>query len=197
MIKVGLTGGIGSGKSMVAAIFKTLGIPVFDADAEAKKLMESNSALQSAIQLTFGAESYTEGKLNRQYLAKIVFNNAFQLEKLNALVHPIVIEAADSWASKQKSAYVIKEAALMFESGSAANLDFVIGVFAPQHLRIKRVMDRDGLSRLEVLSRMDKQISDSIKMKLYDFVLINDEQQLLLPQVIELHEKLEGISLKS
>jgi dephospho-CoA kinase len=197
MIKVGLTGGIGSGKSMVAAIFKTLGIPVFDADAEAKKLMESNPALQSTIQQTFGVETYSDGKLNRQYLAKIVFNNAFQLEKLNALVHPIVIEAADSWASKQKSAYVIKEAALMFESGSAANLDFVIGVFAPQHLRIKRVMDRDGLSRLEVLSRMDKQISDGIKMKLCDFVLINDEQQLLLPQVIELHEKLEKIALKN
>ena len=146
---------------------------------------------------TFGVETYADGKLNRQYLAKIVFNNAFQLEKLNGLVHPIVIEAADSWASKQKSSYVIKEAALMFESGSAANLDFIIGVFAPQHLRIKRVMDRDGLSRLEVLSRIDKQISDSIKMKLCNFVLINDEQQLLLPQVIQLHEKLEGIALKS
>ena len=197
MIKVGLTGGIGSGKTMVAAIFKTLGVPVFDADTEAKKLMESNAALQSAIQQTFGAETYTDGKLNRQYLSKIVFSNAFQLEKLNAMVHPIVVEAADSWASRQKSSYVIKEAALMFESGSAANLDYIIGVFAPQHLRIKRVIDRDGLSRLEVLSRMDKQISDSIKMKLCDFVLINDEQQLLLPQVIQLHKKFEEVTLKS
>lgn len=190
MLKVGLTGGMGSGKTMVATIFKALGVPVFDADAQAKQLMETNTGLHDALQHTFGKETFLEGKLNRKYLAKIVFNNAFQLEKLNALVHPVVIAAADVWASQQTSSYIIKEAALMFESGSAANVDVVIGVFAPQYLRIKRVMQRDGLSRLEVLSRIEQQISDSIKMKLCDFVLTNDEQQLLLPQVIALHQRL-------
>lgn len=189
MLKIGITGGIGSGKSIVSGIFKVLGIPVFDADAAAKKIMEEDQQLKAAIIENFGSETYIDGKLNRPFLASVVFNNTYQLEKLNALVHPATIAASLHWAAQQQTPYVIKEAALMFEAGSAMNLDYVIGVYAPKALRIQRVMHRDQVSREEVLARMDKQIDETIKMKLCDFVIMNDEQQLLIPQVISLHEQ--------
>ena len=190
MLRVGLTGGIGSGKSTVADIFSVLGIPVFKADLVTRQLMEEDEILRTSIKKEFGEDAYTNNTLNRKYLASIVFNDAFQLEKLNAITHPAVIDAAQKWMQQQTTAYVIKEAALMFESASAAGVDLIIGVYAPQHIRIKRVMDRDGVTRQDVLARIDKQIDEEIKMKLCDFVLVNDEQQLLIPQVLELHEKL-------
>jgi dephospho-CoA kinase len=189
MLKIGLTGGIGSGKSMVAGIFNVLGIRVFDADTNAKMVMETDAALSASIKKLFGEESYSEGRLNRPYLANLVFNDAFKLEQLNALVHPATITAANTWMLQQTTPYVIKEAALLFEAGAAAHLDYVIGVYAPQHIRIKRVMDRDKVTREQVLARMNRQINEEIKMKLCDFVLVNDEQQLLIPQVLRLHQK--------
>lgn len=194
MLRIGLTGGIGSGKSTVSNIFKVLGIPVFNADIEAKILMEENAVLIAAVKKEFGDAAYVNGSLNRKYIADIVFNDTHRLAVLNSLTHPIVIEAAHNWMLLQTSPYIIKEAALLFESASAADVDFVIGVFAPEHIRIKRVMDRDGISRQDVLARMDKQISEEIKMKLCDFVLINDEQQLLVPQVLKLHEQFLQLS---
>ncbi len=194
MLRVGLTGGIGSGKSTVADIFSVLGIPVFKADLVTRQLMEEDEILRTSIKKEFGEEAYINNTLNRKYLASIVFNDAFQLEKLNAITHPAVIDAAQKWMQQQTTAYVIKEAALMFESASAAGVDLIIGVYAPQHIRIKRVMDRDGVTRQDVLARIDKQIDEEIKMKLCDFVLVNDEQQLLIPQVLELHEKLITIN---
>lgn len=188
MLRVGLTGGIGSGKSTVANIFKVLGIPVFDADSEAKKLMEEDSSLVNSIKKEFGEESFFNGKLNRKYLAGIVFNDSFKLEKLNALVHPVTLARADEWMQQQTSPYIIKEAALMFESSASAGVDVVVGVYAPQALRIHRTMQRNGLSREDVLARMSKQIDEDIKMRLCDDVLVNDEQQLLIPQVLKLHE---------
>lgn len=188
MLRVGLTGGIGSGKSTVANIFKVLGIPVFDADSEAKKLMEEDSSLVNSIKKEFGEESFFNGKLNRKYLAGIVFNDSFKLEKLNALVHPVTLARADEWMQQQTSPYIIKEAALMFESSASAGVDVVVGVYAPQTLRIHRTMQRNGLSREDVLARMSKQIDEDIKMRLCDDVLVNDEQQLLIPQVLKLHE---------
>ena len=192
MLRVGLTGGIGSGKSTVADIFRVLGIPVFDADAATRQLMEADESLIASITKEFGEEAYSNKKLNRKYLASIVFNDVYRLEKLNAITHPAVINAAQVWMQQQKAAYVIKEAALMFESASAAGVDLVVGVFAPQHIRIKRVMDRDAVSRQDVLARIDKQIDEGIKMKLCDHILVNDEQQLLIPQVLHLHEKFIG-----
>ncbi len=189
MLKVGLTGGIGSGKSSVASIFNVLGIPVFDADTQAKIIMENDEQLASSIKNVFGDESYFEKKLNRPFLANLVFNDRYKLEQLNALVHPAAITAANKWMQQQKAPYIIKEAALLFEAGTAANLDYVIGVYAPKHLRIKRAMERDNASREQVLARMSRQINEEIKMKLCDFVLVNDEQQLLIPQVLRLHEK--------
>lgn len=189
MLKIGLTGGIGSGKSTLAGIFKVLGIPVFDADAAAKSIMENNLELRAAIVQEFGEASFANGTLNRKYLADIVFTDSFRLDTLNALVHPFTIAAAEDWAIQQNSPYVIKEAALFFEAGSAIGFDYMIGVSAPQALRIKRVMDRDGVTRDAVLQRMRKQIDERIKMRLCDFVIINDDRQLLIEQVLPLHER--------
>ena len=189
MLKIGLTGGIGSGKSLVANIFNVLGIPVFDADKQAKLIMEADEDLIQSIRKSFGDAVYTGRQLNRSYLANIVFADPAKLEILNALVHPATIKAADVWMNSQTTPYVIKEAALMFEAGSATHLQYVVGVSAPQAVRIKRVIERDQLSREQVLSRMSRQIDESIKMKLCDFVIVNDEQSLLIPQVLELHTK--------
>jgi dephospho-CoA kinase len=189
VLKIGLTGGIGSGKSTVAGIFKVLGIPVFDADANARQLMETDKTLQSGIVALFGDKAYEDGRLNRKLIADIVFNDPFQLEKLNALVHPAAINAGESWAKKQNAIYVIKEAALFFEAGSTEGMDYIIGVYAPQHIRINRVMKRDSISREEVMSRMKRQIQEEIKMRLCDFVILNDDQHLVIPQVLQLHEQ--------
>lgn len=189
MLKIGLTGGIGSGKSIVSKIFETLGIPVFDADTAAKMVMEEDETLKQQLKAAFGEAVYENNKLNRKYLAGIVFTDKDELNKLNALVHPAAIEMGLQWAAKQQSPYIVKEAALMFEAGSAFNLDYVIGVSAPRHLRILRTMQRDHISREEVMARMNKQIDEEIKMKLCDFVVLNDEQELLLPQVLSLHKK--------
>jgi dephospho-CoA kinase len=189
MLKIGITGGIGSGKTTVSKVFQILGIPVFDADSAAKIIMNEDEGLKEKMIQTFGASTYTNGLLNRKYVADIVFNDTFQLEKLNALVHPVAIEAATIWAKKQTSPYIIKEAALLFEAGSSLGLDFIIGVAAPTALRINRVMQPENISRADVLARMDNQIDEHIKMMLCDFVVINDEQQLVIPQVLQLHQR--------
>lgn len=189
MLKIGLTGGIGSGKSAVAGIFKVLDIPVFDADTAAKMVMERDEGLILSIQKLLGEGSYKNKKLNSQFIANIVFSDHYKLEQLNALVHPATIAAANNWMKEQITLYVIKEAALLFEANSNKNLDYVIGVFAPQPLRIKRVMERDNITKEQVLARMGRQMNEEEKMKLCDFVVINDEQQLLIPQILQLHEK--------
>ena len=190
MLKVGLTGGIGSGKSTVAQVFTTLGIPVYYADTAARELMNRDPELKEALVRQFGEQVYREGALDRKYLASIVFNDPYQLEILNALIHPATIRDAEEWMKRQQAPYAIKEAALLFESGAAENLDYVIGVTAPLPLRIQRVMRRDNVTREEVLQRVKRQMDDAIKMKLCDFVLENNEQDPLLAQVLELHEKL-------
>ncbi|WP_439506643.1 dephospho-CoA kinase [Sediminibacterium sp.] len=190
MRSIGLTGGIGSGKSIVAKIFRTLGVPVLDADALAKKIMLENEAVKAQILAAFGTESYNDQGLNRSFISNIVFNDPFQLEVLNSIVHPATIEAGKKWALEQNAPYTIKEAALFFESGSADGMDLIIGVYAPDALRIQRVMHRDQTSREEVLNRMKHQISQTIKMKLCDKVIVNDEQSLLIPQVLALHNEL-------
>lgn len=190
MIRVGLTGGIGSGKSTVARVFEVLGIPVYYADEATRQLMNTDAALQKEIIRNFGEESYRNGQLNRPYIASIVFNDKEKLDLLNALTHPATIRHTNAWMEQQTAPYVIKEAALIFESGSAENLDYVIGVSAPKTIRIKRVMERDHISAEEVQKRMSRQLSEEMKMKLCDFVLINNELDLLTPQVLALHEQL-------
>jgi dephospho-CoA kinase len=190
MLKIGLTGGMGSGKTTVSRIFAALGIPVFYADDIAKNIMNEDVGLRQNIINLFGEEAYINNELNRKYIANIVFNDKYKLDQLNALVHPATIAAADKWIQLQTTPYIIKEAALMFESAAAAHLDYVIGVYAPQHLRLQRVMHRDGTSREAVLARMNNQVDETIKMKLCDFVIVNDEQQPVLTQVLALHQQL-------
>lgn len=196
MLKIGLTGGIGSGKSTVAKVFEILGIPVYYADDRAKELMNEDGPLKEAIKTNFGDAVYAGGALNRKMLAEIVFASPEKLQLLNSLVHPATLSDAEDWFHRQASPYCIKEAALIFESGAHHHLDHVIGVTAPAPLRILRTMHRDGVTKEEVAARMDKQLDEAIKMKLCDFVLKNDEQELLLPQVLALHEKLLLLSRK-
>jgi dephospho-CoA kinase len=189
-LKIGLTGGIGSGKSTVAKVFETIGIPVYYADDAAKRLMNEDAQLQQQILALFGPDAYVNNQLNRKFIATVVFNNKEKLQQLNALVHPATILDGEKWMQRQTTPYAIKEAALIFESGTHSQLDYVIGVSAPDVLRIHRTMKRDQVSREEVLSRMSKQIQEIIKMRLCDFIIYNDEQQLVIPQVLALHEKL-------
>jgi dephospho-CoA kinase len=194
VLKVGLTGGIGSGKSTVAKMFELLGVPVYYADAASKRLYHTNKELMTSLKKHFGEDIYTEDQLNRQKLAALVFNDPAKLELLNRLVHPPTIKDAEDWMQQQTTSYVIKEAALLFESGSVSGLDYIVGVYAPAHLRIKRTMDRDGVKREDVLARMDRQIDEDIKMRLCDFVITNNEQQLVIPQVLALHHRLLTIA---
>ncbi len=190
MLRIGLTGGIGSGKSTVARIFETLGIPVFYADAEARRLLDSDEMLMRSIQEAFGKESYVDGRYNIPYMSAKVFADPSLLERLNALVHPRTIAAAEEWMTGQNAPYAVKEAALIFESGSEKHLDRIIGVTAPEALRIRRVMQRDGLSREQVIQRINRQMDETRKMERCDYLLRNDEEEPLLPQVLALHEKL-------
>jgi dephospho-CoA kinase len=192
MLKIGLTGGIGTGKSTVASIFKVLGAPVFEADVVAKQVMENDLNLRQQLIQQFGEASFQNGQLNRAYLASIVFKDSYQLALLNAMVHPITLQAAEDWMKLQTAPYAIKEAALIFEAGAGAGLDLIIGVTAPTAMRIQRVMQRDGIRREAVLERMDKQIDESIKMRLCDFVIQNDNLHLLTTQVLDLHKRFIG-----
>jgi dephospho-CoA kinase len=190
MIKIGLTGGIGSGKSTVAKLFEVLGIPVYYADDEAKRLMNENNDLKNTIIRIFGTDAYINNELNRKYVGAIAFSNPEKLEQLNAVVHPATKKDGEEWMQRQATAYAIHEAALIFEAGVNERLDYVIGVSAPEEVRIKRTMERDGVTREEVMKRIGRQQNEDDKMKKCDFVIMNDEQQLLIPQVVELHQKL-------
>ena len=189
---IGLTGGIGSGKSVVAKIFATIGIPVFNADEEAKRIMQTSPEIKAKLIEQFGADIYNAHGLDKEKLAAIVFNDPFQLQLLNAIVHPVTIQAAKDWAAKQTSPYVIKEAALIFESGAADGLFKVIGVTAPLSLRTYRVMQRDGITKDQVDARMRNQISDTIKMRLCDYVIDNNNQQMVIPQVLEIDKAIRA-----
>ena len=189
MLRIGITGGIGSGKTTVADIFHVLGIPVYKSDDASKRLMVEDKDLKKNIIESFGEESYVNGILNRKYLAAQVFNDSQKIALLNSFVHPATINDARRWTEKQNSAYTIKEAALIFESGSDEFLDYVIGVKSPLSLRVERAMRRDNVTRQQVEARMKLQMDEDEKMKRCDFIIINDEQQMLIPQVLLLHER--------
>lgn len=191
MLRIGITGGIGSGKSVVARLFATLGVPVYDSDSRAKWVMAYDAVLREQLQTAFGAETYdAAGQLNRPYLAQVAFNDATQLARLNALVHPRVGEDFATWTATQAAAgypYILKEAALLYESGAYRNLDSIITVFAPPEVRTARVLRRDAhRSAAEVQAIMGKQLSEEEKLQRADYVVYNDDSQLVLPQVLTL-----------
>lgn len=190
MLKVGITGNIGSGKTTVSKIFEVLGIPVFYADDAAKNVMVNDPILIDAIKNTFGKVSYfDDGTLNRKHIAAIVFNNDAELDKLNAIVHPATFRAFDNWLLMHQNApYILKEAALLFESDSYKMCDKTIMVTAPLEMRIKRVMQRDNLPEEEILKREARQFTEETKLQLADYAINNDETELVIPQVLKLHE---------
>lgn len=201
MLRIGITGGIGSGKTTVAKIFEVLGVPVYYSDDAAKRLMNEDDALQQKLIENFGATIFENKQLNRSLLASIVFNDPEKLSLLNSIVHPVTIADAEKWMKHistndaQETPYAIKEAALIFESGAQKKLDYVIGVNAPYKLRLQRAMQRDHLSKEEVEARIAKQMDETKKMNLCNFIITNDEDQLLIPQVVELHKKLIQLTI--
>ena len=190
MLKVGLTGGIGSGKTTIAKVFKQMGIAVYSSDDRAKSIMVNDVALRLELTNTFGAESYSNNQLNRVYIARKVFSDSVELAKLNAIVHPALKKDFVLWCSNQKGLYILKEAAILFESNSHLGLDKVILVSAAKEIKITRVLKRDSSTREEVILRMDKQLSDEKKRVLSDFEIVNDEDESVINQILEIHKSL-------
>ncbi len=192
MLKVGITGGIGSGKTTVCKIFEVLGVPVYYADDRAKEIINNDSEIKQQIRNLLGESVYFhDGTLDRKRVASIVFNFPELLEQYNAIVHPAVIEDAKKWLRKnQHHDYVIKEAALLYEAETYKDLDYIICVSAPEHVRIERIMQRDQLTEDEIRMRMNNQLPEEEKINRSDFVIYNNGDTPLIPQVMEIHEKL-------
>jgi dephospho-CoA kinase len=191
-LQIGITGGIGSGKSLVCKIFACLGVPIYDADSRAKSIMTTDGILVEQIKKEFGSLSYHEdGRLNREYLSAAVFNDADKLKRLNELVHPCVGADSEKWMEENAThPYLLREAALLFESGSFKNCDKIIVVTAPEALRVKRVLQRDKQrTEQEVIAIIRNQMTEEEKVKRADFVIHNNETELVVPQVLKLHEQ--------
>lgn len=190
MLKIGLTGGIGSGKTLVGSVFNELGVPVYEADIAARRLMESEESVIRGVIDLLGGQAYSEGRLNRSFIAEKVFSNDKLLKELNGIVHPAVRKDFDRWTRQfATSPYVIEEAAILFESGGAAMMDFTVFVKADVATRITRVMERDQVTEMEVKQRIARQMDDREKERLADFVIINDNDSMILPQIVDLHNK--------
>lgn len=190
IIKVGLTGGIGSGKTTVARIFEIFGIPVFNADKKAKELINHNQILKSQIIKAFGSNAFLGGSYNVQFISEIVFNDNSKLDLLNNIVHPHVYSSFEIWTEAQQNIpYLIMEAAILFESGFSSRFDYTITVNAPLDIRIQRIIKRDNTTSEKVMSIMEMQLTDSERSRKADFIIINDNSHLLIPQVLEIHDK--------
>lgn len=185
---IGLTGGIGSGKSTVAFMFEKLGVPIYISDEKARFLMENSDVIKKRIVKLFGVNAYHDNSLNRSFIASKVFNNSILLSKLNAIVHPEVKIDFESWLSKQKSVYVIKEVAILFETNSQSNFDYIISVVAPLKDRVDRVVQRDGKSESDVYSIIHNQLPDADKIKLSDFIIHNNLIATTESEVLILHK---------
>ena len=187
MIKIGLTGGIGCGKTTVANIFKQLGIPIYSSDSRAKDLLLNNHFLRESLISLFGDRVVIDGILNTSYIASKVFSNPKELIKLNALVHPFVQKDFDAWSASQNSDYVLKESAILIETGADKFLDKIILVISPEELKFSRVMLRDQITKEDVLLRMNKQWTDNQKRINADYIIYNDEKTSLINQILNLH----------
>jgi dephospho-CoA kinase len=189
-LKLGVTGGIGSGKTTVCKVFGVLGIPVFSADDEAKRIQDNDRDLQIKINSLVGKDLFPEGKLDRPELAKIIFNNKELLEKVNSLVHPVVFRSFREWVKKQDSPYSIMEAAILFESGAFRLMDRIVTVVTPLEERIERLVRGNKLSREQVIERIRNQIDDESRVKLSDFIIPNSENDMIIPAIIGIHEEM-------
>ncbi len=187
MKKIGITGGIGSGKSTVCRVFAMLGAAVYDSDREARRLMNRDPQLIMRISSLFGPEAYRDGELNRSYVAAAVFNDPALLAQLNGIVHPAVAADFQQWSLQQHAPYVIEESAILFEAGADRQMDATVAVVAPEEVRIRRTCLRDGTDETAVRARIARQIGDEERVSRADHVLIADESRLLIPQIIELH----------
>lgn len=194
MLKIGVTGGIGSGKSTVCRLFAARGIAVYDTDAAAKRLMAEDAALRRAIEARFGEESYQEGALNRPWLARQVFGDEAALQALNRLVHPAVIADFERWATEQQSVYVVVESAILYEAGLDQAVDRVVAVLAPERLRIERAMQRDGATEEQIRSRMAVQLSDEELHRRADVALVNIFEEDLEAAVQELDSRFRALA---
>jgi len=191
MLKIGITGGIGSGKSTVCKIFLILGIPVFHADQRAKVIIDNNQEIRDEIIREFGPKSFVDGIYNTGYISEIVFNKKEKLQKLNFIIHPFVAKDFLQWTKAYENVkYILEEAAILFESGADQFLDYVIVVNAPLALRIRRIMIRDGISEEMVLKRMKNQFPADNILSLADWIIENDEKHLILPQILSIHDQL-------
>ena len=188
MIKIGITGGIGSGKSTICRVFSVLGVAVYDSDSRARKLMHSNPEVVAAIRELFGDNAYIHGSLNRSYSAELVFHQPDMREKLNHIVHPAVAMDFDTWAERQKGHYVIEEAAILFESGAYRNMDAVVTVSTPEEQRIRRTCLRDGTDEQSVRQRIAAQLSEEERVARADYVIVSDDQTPVIAQILKLHE---------
>lgn len=191
MYQVGVTGGIGSGKTLVCTVFEKLGIPVYYADIRARWLMNNDRELMEQIRNVLGEEAYVNGILERKKVAGVVFKDREILDRLNQLVHPVVKEDFRRWSAERKDVpYVIEEAAILFESGSSEGLDETILVYADEEVRIRRVMKRDGSNRDGVQRRMKHQMDEELKIEKADHVIYNNGEEMLLPQIVTIHQKI-------
>jgi dephospho-CoA kinase len=188
--KIGLTGNIGSGKTTISMVFQTLGIAVFNADHEAKRLMTENEELKSKIIAHFGEQSYNKGELNSSFLSKIVFNDIEQLKVLNSIIHPLTQKTFHQWCQRSHSPFVLKEAAILFESGSAKDLDAVICVCCPKSIRIERLLKRDSLTLEQIEQRINHQWPEEKIKSLSDFHIVNDGKRLVIPQILKIYQSL-------
>lgn len=191
---IGLTGGIGSGKTTVAKMFEELGVPIYNSDLEAKKLMHSSKTIRKKLVDLFGETAYQEGKLNRTYIAQSVFNDPELLKRLNKIVHPVVRKHFVKWSETQNAPYVIQETALLFENDAQGLYDKVILVTAPTEVRIKRLLERDNATREEILARMNNQLEDSKKLPLADYVIENIDLEKTSAKVDEIHSRILDFS---
>jgi dephospho-CoA kinase len=193
MFIIGLTGGIGTGKTTVAEVFKKLIIPVYNSDIEAKNLMNTEKELIEKLKDIFGNAIYKDNKLDREKLADLIFNDKQKLNIVNSIVHPAVKKHFNNWADKQNTPYVIKETAILFESGTYKDVNKIISVSAPLELRIERLIKRDNSNRERIMERMNNQIDENFKRNNSDYIINNDNMKLLIPQVLSIHHKILNI----
>ena len=191
MKRIGLTGNIGSGKTTIASCFEILGVAVFNADKYAKLQMNLDVNLKHNLIVEFGEETYIDNELNTKYLSKLAFDDDLALKRLNALVHPVVQDTFEKWSIQQSGSYVIKEAAILFESNTYQSLDAIICISCPEEIRLKRILERDDLSEKQFRQRMSHQWAEEKKISLSDYVIKNDNSCLVMPKILSIHSALK------